>query len=665
MAKRENKKTITEDAGKFARFLGSVWLFPVVLAIPLLILTAFQISGSSVGMYHQLFGGPEDKSLLLNAPRPIRSDEWVVGTQMFIAQEHNNYERINKNIGNGEDMSIIIDAPYKEWSVAFKPHDLAFFVLPFDNAFAFRWWFLAYALIVSCYFFVLALLPRKRLVAALLGVSLFCTPFVHWWYTNGTLGTLACSLFMATIFIKMLHEKRWRINALWALALAYVITCFALIIYPPFQIPCLLAVSGFAVGYLIERCKTDKATEVFKRLGMVVGGGVLAGILVMTYVATRQDVVHTITNTAYPGHRVVAGGEYNMHHLFSSHLSPQLQSTEKASFYSVTESGVLNQSEASNFILLLPFLFLPAIFLLERGYLKDKKIDWPLLTTSVLFVLFMVRLKTPMFDGLFKLLQLDKVPQNRLIIGLGLLSIIYTVLFIRNLAGLKAFPVKKYAIYIYVLLVFAFEVYLGLYARDHYPGFITTLRAWLFSIPIPVIIFLLLTKRFKLALFGLLLFSAVCVVKVNPLYAGTDIISKTPLSLAIQDIANKDPNARWVTETSYLQNFAYMNGAKSLTGVYSYPQLDIWDDSGAEKDIYNRYAHTNAVLNRDVNETIPTRLELVGGDHFGLFDEPCSAFLRRHDVRYILAEAKIDDSCAQLVKSVTYPVGTYYIYRIN
>lgn len=161
--------------GPWGRLLASIWLFPLLLTAALFILTACKISGSSLGIYQTLFYGhsQKDPALLFNKPREIRSDEWVVNTQMVIAQKNNDFKRINQNIGHGQDMSVVIDAPYREWSQVFRPQNWAFFVLPLEQAFAFKWWLLAYLLMLSCYFLVLALLPGRRLLAAALATGLF------------------------------------------------------------------------------------------------------------------------------------------------------------------------------------------------------------------------------------------------------------------------------------------------------------------------------------------------------------------------------------------------------------------------------------------------------------------------------------------------------------
>ena len=83
------------------RFLRSVWFFPAALLIPLILLTGLGISGSSVGIYHEVFysDAVDDPQLLFGEPRSVRSDEWLVNTQATIAQRNNDFQAFNANIG--------------------------------------------------------------------------------------------------------------------------------------------------------------------------------------------------------------------------------------------------------------------------------------------------------------------------------------------------------------------------------------------------------------------------------------------------------------------------------------------------------------------------------------------------------------------------------------
>lgn len=649
-------------------FLASVWLFPTILTLLLILLTVFKINGSSMGTYHALFyGDTKDPNLIVGHPQSIRSDEWLVNTQLTIAQKDNDYDRINEHIGKGQDLSLLVDVPYKDWSVIFKPHNLAFFVMPFENAFAFRWWFMAYALILSCYLFVLSLLPRKRLLASTISVALFFSPFIQWWYLYGTLGVILSSLFGGVILIKLLNAKKLLGDLLWGALLAYVVVCFALILYPPFQIPCALVLSIFGVSYCWEKLRHKPKREAIQKLGAVFGSVAIASLIVFAFLNGRSDAVNAIKNTSYPGERIQQSGGYDVPHLLSGHLGAQLQSDSKSVHYFLPTKGLTNKSENSNFIMLFPFLTLPSFYILYRYYKRKLKIDWPLLSVNALLLLMLTWMFVPRLALIGKLTFLETVPHNRLIIGLGVLNLIQLVLFIRCYSNLGMLINRKLAL-LYASLALLAELAIGLYVMNRLPGFIDIYRTVAFALPIPLITYLLLRKSFNWAGVFLALFALMMTSRVNPLYQGSGILTQTPLSTTIRSIAAKDEGA-WATEHLLLENFAAMNGARSLSGVYSYPQLDLWREADpSAESVYNRYAHTLFIFDRDSEKFVPTKIELgAGADTFGVFTEPCGGFLEKQGVRYLLTatQLNLEDKCVMLYETVSYPTQTFYIYNLK
>src|SRR6185295_5103439 len=99
---------------------------------------------------------------------------------------------------------------------------------------ALKWWIIGYLLILSCYFFVITLFPGRRLWATILSLTLFFNPFIQWWYLSGTMAPLYFSLFAATAFMKLFETESRTRMLLWGALLSYLLTCFALILYPPF-----------------------------------------------------------------------------------------------------------------------------------------------------------------------------------------------------------------------------------------------------------------------------------------------------------------------------------------------------------------------------------------------------------------------------------------------
>ncbi len=638
--------------------IRSIWLFPVLITILLALLVGFKISGSSMSIYNNTFGEKQTSNLLANQPRSVRSDEWLVNSQLTLAQKNNDYQRVNDNIGNGLDVSVLIDAPYKEWSVIFKPHNLAFFILPFDNAFAFKWWFMAYLLLLSCYFFIVTLMPNKILFGALVSCALLFSPFVQWWYLYGVLGSLYYSLFGAILFMKILAQDDRRKQLGWALLLSYVMACFALILYPPFMLPCIIAMAAFALGYSIEKFRTVPRKVILQKLGMVAGAVILAGVISVTFLATRESVVKTISGTVYPGKRVVTGGGYDVTKLYSGYLEAQLQTDKRAVKYK------LNQSENSNFIIVAPYLMLPVAYLLIRQRRKKQPLDWPLLLVSAAMVVIWIRLFTPLLDPLLNPLLFSKIPINRLIIGVGILNLLQFVLFVRHIQSMN---IKKYrlATNIYTVLVLATTIGLGLWTHSRFPDYIGAPKAILLSMTMTLVIYLLLTKRFVLcaALFFLLSFYST--YRVNPILRGTASLSETPVSKTIRNIASES-DGKWVSETLDFENFPQMNGARALSGVYPYPQLSIWKDiSPKNPGIYNRYAHVIFVINHSNSDDYKTNAKLLQNDLFLVYTEPCSDFMRQQGVKYILAQAPIENTCVKLRATVDYPSRDFYVYEIR
>jgi hypothetical protein len=621
-----------------------------------------------MGAYYNYFYGNQhsDPALIAGKPQSIRGDEWLVNTQRTIAQKNDSFASVNKNIGNGEDETLMSDVPTNNWSAIFKPHNLGFFVFSFDNAFALRWWIMSYLLILGCYFFILILLPGKRLFASLLSLAMLFSPFIQWWYLYGTLGSIYYCLFGAVVFTKLIHSKK-RIHAsLWAILLAYIATCFILILYPPFQIPCALVLIAFAIGYLFDNKKRIDKKKLRRNLIYFMGSIILSLSIVGLFVYQKYDIIKTIQDTSYPGQRVIKSGGYSAEHLLSSNLSPVFQSGKRANAYL---SGNTNQSESSNFILLIPFLLIPALYISYKKYRKDKKNNYLLLSSVALLIIILAWLFIPGLDILGKLTLLDKVPLERLLIGLGLLNFIFITIFIKIYNQAK----ERFSIalsVIYSLLIVILYLIIDFNVMVKFPNFIGYKYAIIFSLPFAMIIYCFMRKHFKTAISGLLLFALLSTFHINPIYQGTAILTKTPLSRAIQEIG-KSNNKKWISDDGIMiENFATMNGEGSLTGVYMYPQLELWEGiSTADQEyIYNRYAHVNFNLDRNKNETIEPSLILVNRDQLNVKIEPCDTFFIKNNVGFLITSKQLKDgeaTCTSLIRNVKYPSMTFYIYSLN
>jgi len=651
-------KTTNKLAGSVKKLAKSIWLLPVIATVVLIALTTFKVHGSSLGIYDYYFGKDIGRALIINSPQTIRSDEWLVVTQMTAAQAHNNYQLENGNIGHGQDMSTVSGVPTKEWTTLFRFENWAFFILPFEHAFAFKWWVFSYLLVLSVYFFVLLVLRKRRLIATLLALTLLFSPFVQWWYQFITLAPIYLGFFIAINVVYLFRQNSRLQQYLLALSLAYLLTSYALIIYPPFQIAVMLAIGAFIVGHLIN-IRSEVPKSVFIRKLVLVGGAaVIASSFALLFVTTRSDVVHAITNTAYPGKRNIESGGASPVRLFSGFLNMQLEDLQRATHFG------LNQSENSNFILLAPFLVVPCIVLFAYQHKKKRSIDWALVLINVLLIFLLVRLFIPFFDPLFELVLLNKVPHPRLVIAFGALTIIQLVLFVKAFANYQGRYVQRKYIIIYSLLCLTVNLVLSQYISHTFPGYIGTPKAIILSIVVTSIIYLLLRKKTLPALCILFALSFLSTNNVNPLYSGMNPLLNNEVSQSIRHIGIGS-DKHWATDSIHLMNFPSMNGEPSLTGTYYYPQFDIWNAIARQedKDTINRYAHVLLDFDRDPTTSVPIDVKKVQDDLFTIKIEPCDKFLKDSNVGYIIVEEPLPDPCVVLVDTVVYPNRTIYIYR--
>ena len=231
-----NVRTIFTVIRRLSRKLqNSYWTFPIALLVTVSILSCLGISGSSVGSYDGIVNNDTSKLWFLNTtPQPIRSDEWLVNTQMTVAQYNDGFPVINDRIGTGQDMSVVLDVPYAEWSVFFKPQNWIFFIAPLNFAFAFKWWLLAAVLSLGVYVLFLRLLPKSRLAAILLSGCVFLAPMIQWWYQAITILPLALGLFILSLLLALHEPASRRRKVILAALLSYCLATFALVMYPPF-----------------------------------------------------------------------------------------------------------------------------------------------------------------------------------------------------------------------------------------------------------------------------------------------------------------------------------------------------------------------------------------------------------------------------------------------
>jgi hypothetical protein len=618
-------------------------------------------------MYHNFLYGntSKDPNLLFGEPRGIRSDEWLFMSQLTAAQASSGFPRFNENIGStGRDMSIIIDVPYKEWSALFKPQNLVFFILPLEYAFAFKWWLLLLLLITSLYFLLLRIFNNKRMLATIFSIAGACSPFIFWWYQTATVASVFYGIFIILLAFRIIETQplpkirsKKITSLLYGSLLLYLLVCFALIQYPPFQIPVALVVAAVVCGKLLNAYvdHKKKIKPLVKPVAIMAIAALGAGIVVGLFLYTRIDAIKDVAGTVYPGSRSIASGGLKKYYLFDGFLMPQLQSSARgASFFN-------NQSEVSNFILLLPFLILPGLVITYKEFRK-KKLDWVFVALQVLGILFVIRMFTPIGDIFFSLLLLNKVPNERLVIGLGLVSLLHTFYFVEKV---KPVALKNYTrqllVAAYSLGCFGLMMIVGLRVKKVYPDFISnSYKIMLLAAVVAVILYLLISGKKLLGGILLLMFSVASVIYIHPLYKGLGFITTNPVSETIKN--RSGPDDVWAVSGDVIyENTAVIKDRDSLSGVQFYPDVEFWRSLGGSKNdnIYNRYAH---VLFESPS-TLPEPIRLLQPDLY-LVQLNCSDFIRK-ELDYVVSDKTLTIPCTEFLQTVTFPQKTFYLYKFH
>lgn len=639
-------------------------VFPLIALLIFIVFVTFRVSGTSIGIYYDyLYGSSsKDPSLIFGKPQGIRSDEWLVGTQLTIAQASDNFAVNNENYSEPKNLGIITDTPYAEWSVIFKPQNYMFFLLPVEFAFAFKWWFLFLVLIVGSYYFALKINKQKIILSILASIIISFSPFVFWWFQTATIAPLAYGFLIMLISMSIIDNKRLKLLSkkirplysyiIKSLALAFVLVAFALVLYPPFQIPVAIVVAAFVLGYLINNRKGWAGKDWRRTIFTFLGAGVVAGSICGIFILTHSNEIHAITNTAYPGKRVVTSGGFDAKTLLVTYLQPQLQRASRGAHY------IQNQSESANFIVLPLFFMIPAAAVIMWLYIKRRRIEWILVCLLGCSLIFLAHLFLPIPVELTKLFFLQLVPPSRLFIGLGLLGFIMMIYLITVLSKeIKLTRKLIIASTLYALIYTLVVVIAGFKVMALYPEFISSKLLIIGLALIPSLAFLLLlVGRHRLGLAILALFSLVSVVFIHPLYIGLGPIYKGEVSQRIDSLSKETDT--WATaEDVFLENLPQMSDRDAITGVNPYPSLNFWKQFSNQEFIYNRYAHI-ILSSNDTSD-----LTLVHPDLFAV-SLSCDRKIRQ-EIDFVLSVNPLTNACYQLIDQVVYPAKTFYFYKVS
>ena len=153
---------------------------------------------------------------------------------------------------------------------------------------------------------------------------------------------------------------------------------------------------------------------------------------------------------------------------------------------------------------------------------------------------------------------------------------------------------------------------------------------------------------------------------INPINFGVDVIKKMPVGQKISEIVQQDKKSLWLVVDNgvSLNDFPIMFGAPTINSVNVYPVLERWKKLDPEEKyfkIYNRYAHINIILQKEM----PTNFSANRSDVFDLNLNP--ADLTKLEVKYIFSRnGELENfSTPQLKIQKIYEDAGSFIYKVS
>ncbi|WBM79487.1 hypothetical protein KIV56_14265 [Cryobacterium breve] len=633
--------------------------FPALLLLVGIVLVAFDVSGTSSGVFHSQIAYGKDPALVLGTPQATRSDEWNVQTVWAIAAVQQGLPTINESFPGGMDTTLPQDLPRIDWTVAFRPHLWGFMLLDIGRAIAFKWWLPGLALAAAAYVFVVTVLPRRPLVAGLLAVGFLFSPFFQWWYLTTTLYPAVWALTTMTALVWAFKRDSRRSRWAWAAVVAYITVMMATGIYVPFIVPAVLVVIFFAVGLLLEqRGLGNRWRSTLARTVPVLSAGVAASMVTGVWLLTKITTVEAFLGTAYPGHRSTPTGGNDVLSFVSAIGSSFTQALN------AQRPGLLgpNSSEASTFFYIGIFLIPVVGWIVVRQARRRKSLPWVLIGLTGVVLLLLAYMYVPGWDTLARILLLDLTTGTRVRIGMGLASLGLLAYTIRYLDD-NAVRASRWVVGLSAGLFALSQAAIGYVAVRNLPMMIQAVQLWwLWALISAAAIYLAGRRRPLLAAIAFFIVTVAGSGLTNPLYRGVLDLRETAVSHGVIVTDGAAPKT-WVGVGGGLTTAVLLeSGVRAYNGFQGAPSRIVWDaidPGGAFADQWNRLAG----VNWKAGAGEPT-VSNPAADQIMVTFDGCSSFAQAN-VGYVLADDhSLDLSCLRAIESFDLPKASLTIYEV-
>lgn len=584
------------------------------------------LNGSSSAMW-RYFGDCRlpDRGLLLGTAKDIRADEWMTQTPWMLSQaaQEPAYPTTNPNVGDGAT-GILTNLPVRHWTTLFRPQFWGFFVCGVERGFSWYWNFKWYLLVVDS-FLLFRIITRAHLMATIAGtLLLFFAPYMQWWYSTGAalpeIVGLALLAVWAVYFIRRATTATG--ICLGSLVLFLAIEDFLYCCYPRFQIP-LLYFAVLVASWIFVTTRLRR-TRRFLRYACFAAVFAATAITALVWFSEVSPTLQMTAQLEYPGKVFSKGGDFPWVQFFVPYLQ-----------FGMSEfhfpNGLVNASNASGFVLLLPFIVLLA---LRRRAWRDGFV--------ILMVGFFAAVAYFMIVGippaLAKYTGWSLVYSTRGILPAGIAAI---ACFVRLLASTAEHPRIRLTFTLVLLFALAGAWWFCLaFVNQKYDGFVSGAIVIATAAYFAVISVLLFGRRPALAM-ALLLGPIISAnAFVNPVGRGLPGFYESELFRELQSYAGPRHPGRWLVvgggrRLNYIPYLVKAAGADVLGGIRCNPDrrlFEVLDPERTHFDVWNRFAIVSYV--RSPEDQIA--LTLTSGVSYTVGLPFRTELLDRLDIRFIL-----------------------------
>lgn len=548
------------------------------------------ISGSSLAIWNSWLGRNGTQDLVFGAPRPIRTDEYVVGTPLAFSQAYNDYGYFNWLFGDKPaDMFIIKDAPVWFLAEIFRPFHWGYLLLGSSAGLAFYWSARLVVLFLSAYQFFLCVGGEKKLVSrpmAVFGASLITfAPLTQWWFAVNGLPEMLIAVFVSICcFDYMLQRQETWVRLLCGAVIMQCAGMFILTLYPAWQIPMGYILLGLIIAMVIRHWGKIRFRPV-QIVGLVVIGLVFTALLGLSLLKSA-DTIRAMMSTAYPGSRMSKGGGRSPLLMFSSLATLCLPFKDFYESAMLTGNNV-NNVEVAAFIDLCPLGMLFAVM----NMIKRKKANF-LDCYLIAFLVFMSVFAIVGFPAwLSKLTFMSSVTSSRTTVAIGVCNIILLIRCAREWCANHSVKAKAVVAVVYtvcaaVIAYMVFSPYLDVTMTVSCAAAGFVLAAAVVSCDLKVGKIVATLATLVMAFSGL---------AINPVQYSSTPITDQPVVQQVRILQEHKPGV-WVTEggnCARLANLLVANGVKTFNALAVTPDLQGMkrlDPEGKWQHIYNRYA---------------------------------------------------------------------------